>query len=82
MYHAEIDDSVPPDLFLSLGEVRLLMAGQKIHAIKSVRERYGLGLKEAKDFVDAAEVAMGLVEFEKCWHCNGTGQVRRRKDGR
>lgn len=32
-----------------------LAAGRKIHAIKQVRERTGLGLKEAKDMVDLAE---------------------------
>ena len=35
--------------------VRLLAAGEKIAAIKSVRQRKGLGLKEAKDYVDAIE---------------------------
>ncbi|MBK8097085.1 MAG: ribosomal protein L7/L12 [Planctomycetes bacterium] len=33
----------------------LLRAGQKIQAIKLVRERTGLGLKEAKDLVDERE---------------------------
>ena len=33
----------------------LLRAGQKIEAIKLVRERTGVGLKEAKDIVDARE---------------------------
>lgn len=34
-------------------EVRALMAaGQKIEAIKLVRQRTGLGLKEAKDYVE------------------------------
>ena len=33
----------------------LLAQGKKIHAIKLVRERSGIGLKEAKDYVDALE---------------------------
>ncbi len=33
----------------------LTSAGQKIEAIKRVRERYGVGLKEAKDLVDGLE---------------------------
>jgi len=37
-------------------EVRaLLSAGRKIEAIKRVRERTGLGLKEAKDYVERFE---------------------------
>ncbi len=40
----------------SLAEVRrLLAAGNKIQAIKEVRDQTGLGLKEAKDYVDALE---------------------------
>lgn len=36
-----------PDDFLSL-----IASGQKLMAIKAVREKWGLGLKEAKDIVD------------------------------
>jgi outer membrane protein assembly factor BamB len=36
-------------------EAALLRAGRKIEAIKSVRQRTGLGLKEAKDRIDALE---------------------------
>ena len=32
--------------------MRLAAAGQKIQAIKRLREETGLGLKEAKDIVD------------------------------
>jgi hypothetical protein len=38
----------------------LLRARRKIEAIKLVRERTGIGLKEAKDRVDALEAQMGL----------------------
>jgi ribosomal protein L7/L12 len=36
------------------GDIRVLVqSGQKIQAIKLYRERYGVGLKEAKDVIDA-----------------------------
>ena len=41
-------------------EAALLRAGRKIEAIKSLRERTGLGLKEAKDAVDLLERQLGL----------------------
>jgi hypothetical protein len=37
---------------------QLLMSGQKIAAIKLVRTRRNLGLKEAKDYVDAIEAGI------------------------
>jgi ribosomal protein L7/L12 len=41
-------------------EVRTLLArGAKIEAIKTVRETTGLGLKEAKDLVEAIEAGQG-----------------------
>jgi hypothetical protein len=39
----------------------LLRARRKIEAIKLLRERTGLGLKEAKDKVDALEHQLGLA---------------------
>jgi ribosomal protein L7/L12 len=39
----------------ALGVSELLARGNKIGAIKLVREQTGLGLKEAKDYVDALE---------------------------
>lgn len=39
---------------------QLLNAGQKIEAIKIVRQTRNLGLKEAKDYVDALEAASGI----------------------
>lgn len=47
---ATIDD---PDLAAQL--VLELAAGRKVEAIKLLRERTGLGLKEAKDAIDALE---------------------------
>lgn len=35
--------------------VRLLLAGRKIDAVRVVRQRTGLGLKEAKEAVEAIE---------------------------
>lgn len=45
--------SVAPDVVDEA--LRILRDGNKIAAIKHVRERTGLGLREAKDVVDAAE---------------------------
>jgi hypothetical protein len=42
-------------------EAVLLRAGRKIEAIKSLRERTGMGLKEAKDAVDLLERQLGLA---------------------
>ena len=39
--------------------VQLLRAGQKIEAIKLYREIFGVGLKEAKDAVEAMEAGLG-----------------------
>ncbi len=38
--------------------LQLLLSGDKIGAIKLVRERKSLGLKEAKDYVDAIEAGI------------------------
>ena len=38
----------------------LLRAGRKIDAIKLVRERTGVGLKEAKERIDALSVELGV----------------------
>jgi hypothetical protein len=44
-------------------EIRaLLVAKKKIEAIKLVRERQGLGLKEAKDYVERLAVDQGISE--------------------
>ena len=41
---------------LKIGEIqRLIQSGNKIHAIKLFRETFGVGLKEAKDAVEAME---------------------------
>jgi hypothetical protein len=41
-------------------EAALLRGGRKIDAIKSLRQRTGVGLKEAKDAVDLLERQLGL----------------------
>ena len=63
----------------------LVAAGQKIEAIKRVRERYGVGLKEAKDLVDGleagrqAEIELALSAFAPVVQpaTNPEGEVRR-----
>jgi len=42
-------------------EVALLRAGRKLEAIKLLRQRTGVGLKEAKEAVDALERQLGIV---------------------
>lgn len=46
---------IPAELANDYEIRRLLAHGNKIQAIKRVRELTGLGLKEAKDYVDALE---------------------------
>ncbi|MCP5100256.1 MAG: hypothetical protein GY943_32290 [Chloroflexi bacterium] len=41
--------------FVLAEAARLVQSGRKIEAIKQVREAFGMGLKEAKDVVDAIE---------------------------
>jgi len=45
----------PPEGDLSVAAVAAMRRGNKIEAIKIVRAESGLGLKEAKDVVDAYE---------------------------
>ena len=53
----------PGSVNLQLGRdlEQLLSAGRKIEAIKLVRERTGLGLKEAKDAVERMEALMKRI---------------------
>lgn len=47
-----------------LGQIKnLLQRNQKIYAIKLLREQRNLGLKEAKDYVEAVEIG-GPLPFE------------------
>ena len=45
-------------------EAALLRAGRKLEAIKSLRQRTGLGLKESKDAMDALERQLGLARSQ------------------
>jgi ribosomal protein L7/L12 len=45
----------------------LLQRGQTIQAIKRYRERYPVGLKEAKEIVDARAVELGIAAQSRCW---------------
>jgi hypothetical protein len=47
-------DEIPADIQALVRERR------KIHAIKALRERTGLGLKEAKERIDALERQLGI----------------------
>jgi ribosomal protein L7/L12 len=57
--YIQLPRAAPPSAMPSLGpdgdrDVRVLLAsGQKIQAIKLVRELTGIGLKEAKDYVES-----------------------------
>ena len=54
-----------PDLSYGLTpkEVNMMANSQKIHAIKSVRERTGMGLADAKRFVEDAVAKLGLQDL-------------------
>lgn len=65
-----------PDIFLSMHRetaapveawhrevIQQNYAGNKVHAIKVLRERTGLGLKEAKDVVDNLTTAMSKLGY-------------------
>ncbi len=46
---------------LQIAEIqKLIQSGQKIYAIKLFRETFGVGLKEAKDAVDAMEAGKSI----------------------
>lgn len=51
-------DKAPPDR-LPAGVMAALQKGRKIEAIKLLRQQTGLGLKEAKDIVEAADASEG-----------------------
>lgn len=44
-----------------------LEAGRKINAIKIYRDRYGVGLKEAKDIIEAQMAASGIPDKKNCF---------------
>lgn len=46
----QVISGVPPQVDVDIS--RLVARGQKIPAIKLARERYGLSLKDAKDYVE------------------------------
>jgi ribosomal protein L7/L12 len=49
------EEVMPPEVLEPRAVREALLAGNKILAIKFYREFYGVGLKEAKDAVDAME---------------------------
>src|SRR5436190_780174 len=50
-----------PSANLPAGVAEALQSGQKIRAIKLYREASGVGLKEAKDFIEAVQRRSGLA---------------------
>lgn len=54
-------DVAPADANLEWEVIAYLERGEKIGAIKFYREKTGLGLKEAKDAVEAIEARLGLA---------------------
>jgi ribosomal protein L7/L12 len=61
----DMPSTLPPPVTLASDEEvrRLLAAGNKIQAIKRVRELSGMGLKEAKDYVEALPNAPALASL-------------------
>jgi ribosomal protein L7/L12 len=47
-------------IVVSYEEAMMIKDRRPIEAIKSIRTRYSLGLKEAKDIIDAKRTEMGL----------------------
>lgn len=65
-------DVTPADADLEWEIIGYLERGEKISAIRFYREKTGLGLKEAKDAVEAIEVRMGLAhDVESAGGCFG-----------
>lgn len=61
------------------GAVRMVLErGNKIEAVKLVRERTGLGLKEAKDFVDGIERGTAPATIPRTFGSSGNiiGEIR------
>ena len=48
-YHEEPDSGVPPEI------LALVRQGRKVEAIKWYRQQAGVGLREAKEFIDSLE---------------------------
>lgn len=62
-------------IYFTKEEVKLVMDGKAILAVKSVRDRCGLGLREAKSVVDDLLELLGLAGYKECEVCRGTGKV-------
>jgi len=65
------------DNMLTVEEVGLIMQGKPILAIKSVRTRLALDLRDAKYLVDSYAIAMGKRVEDVCHYCGGAGKVGR-----
>jgi ribosomal protein L7/L12 len=61
-------DETNPSTGLTAEETDLMETGSVIYAIKAVRNRLGIGLKEAKEVVERAGDKMGLrVPDDSAW---------------
>lgn len=54
------EDAMLSTAGVTANEAALIKAGQKIQAIKAIRERTGHGLKDAKDIADNAQSFLGV----------------------
>jgi ribosomal protein L7/L12/outer membrane protein assembly factor BamB len=64
-------NGIPDDIEAEI--MQFVRAGKKIEAIKEVRELSGLGLKEAKDAVEALERGETLSQLGVEWESGGSG---------
>lgn len=66
-----VRDGLGNEYEISSDELRLISQNSKIAAIKSLRERYKLGLRESKNLVDTIS---GWERYD-CLSCHGSGRV-------
>jgi ribosomal protein L7/L12 len=59
--------AVDPVTLLTKEETDFVNHRAAIYAVKSVRNRLGIGLKEAKDIVDQAALKLGIAKQDKDW---------------
>ena len=65
------------DIWITLRELDAIRSSKRIEAIRLIRERTRLGIRESKEIVDLIEDLFGLAEYEPCSSCGGTGKKRR-----
>lgn len=60
-----LEQRKPAALLITPDEKSMIMTGNVIGAIKTVRNRTGLGLKEAKDLVDRERNVLGIAPWQQ-----------------